>query len=142
MPDPTVTEKPKPRRRRAKRPAADPTTPKKPRVTLLSRIEAMGPTHLAAYRTLANGNAAFVRDLAAALAADDESARAADAIIKARRAMDAAEARLSAATDGAAKARAVLAKLDRVARTIAQERGDVPTDDATAPTVAPDSDAD
>lgn len=142
MPDSTVTEKPKPRRRRAKRPASDPTTPKKPRVTLLSRIEAMGPTHLAAYRTLANGNAAFVRDLAAALAADDESARAADAIIKARRAMDAAEARLSAATDGAAKARAVLAKLDRVARTIAQERGDVPTDDATAPTVAPDSDAD
>ena len=142
MPDPTVTEKPKPRRRRAKRPAADPTAPKRPRVTLRSRIEAMGPTHLAAYRTLANGNAAFVREVAAAFKADDESARAADAIIRARRAMDAAEVRLSAATDGAAKARAVLAKLDRLARTIAQERGDVPTDDATAPTVAPASDAD
>lgn len=142
MPDPTVTEKPKPRRRRAKRPAADPTAPKRPRVTLLSRIEAMGPTHLAAYRTLANGNAAFVREVAAALKADDESARAADAIIKARRAMDAAEARLSAATDGAAKGRAVLARLDRVARTIAQERGDLPTNDAAAPTVAPASDAD
>ena len=141
MPDPTVTEKPKPRRRRAKRPASDPTTPKKPRVTLLSRIEAMGPTHVAAYRVLCDG-AEFDAALRDALTAEDDviraSARVADLTVTLR----AAEKALAAARDRDTAGRAVLAKLDRVARTIAQERGDVPTDDATAPTVAPASDAD
>jgi len=143
MPDPTVTEKPKPRRRRAKRPAADPTTPKKPRVTLLSRIEAMGPTHLAAYRTLANGNPAFVREVAAALKADEADCAAVDACLRAGRALEAAQNRAAETALACAAGRAVLKRIDTLARQIATARGDVPaTDDATAPTVAPASAAD
>ena len=142
MPDPTVTEKPKPRRRRAKRAAADPTAPKKPRTTLLSRIEAMGPTHVAAYRTLANGNAAFALAVAAALKAQDEITRAALRRDAAKQALADAQAAFESVAYDETAGRAVLAKLDRLARTIAQERGDVPTDDATTPTVAPTSAAD
>ena len=142
MPDPTVTEKPKPRRRKAKRSAANPSAPKKPRTTLLSRIEAMGPTHVAAYRTLAQGNPAFALDLDAALKADAYLAIASERHKAALDKATAAGIALGDAKHEAHKAQAVLAKLDRVARTIAQERGDVPTDDATAPTVAPASAAD
>ena len=142
MPDPTVTEKPKPRRRRAKRPASDPTTPKKPRVTLLSRIEAMGPTHYAAYRTLAQGNPTWAAAVSSALDSRRRIDAASMSVMNAKHALERAEQRLSVALKSSDAGKSVLAKLDRVARTIAQERGDVPTDDATAPTVAPASDED
>ncbi len=142
MPDPTVTTDKKPRRRKAKRPAADPATPRKPRTTLLSRIEAMGPTHLAAYRTLCDGTGAFANALAAAFKAQDEITRAALRRDAAKQAFANAQAAFESVAYDETAGRAVLAKLDRVARTIAQERGDVPTDDATAPTVAPTSGAD
>jgi hypothetical protein len=143
VPDPTVTTDKKPRRRKAKRPAADPATPRKPRTTLLSRIEAMGPTHLAAYRTLANGNAAFVREVADALTADSNHARAVGAVYRATGALDAAEQRLTDADRARKAGREVLARLDTLARQIATARGDVPaTDDAHAAPVAPEPDAD
>lgn len=141
MPDPTTTDKPK-RARKPKRKAPDPTTPKKPRVTLLSRIEAMGPTHLAAYRTLANGNAAFVREVAAALGAAGDLARARNAVTDLTERLRCAEVIQRRAVERETAGRAVLAKLDTLARQIAAARGDVPTDDATAPTVAPASDED
>jgi hypothetical protein len=141
MPDPTVTEKPKPRRRRAKRPAANPTTPKKPRATLKARIAAMGPTHLDAYRVLCDG-AEFDVALRDALTAGAELEAAEARRDAADAAVRRADADYRAALDRVNAGKAVLSKLDRVARTIAQERGDLPTDDATAPTVAPASAAD
>ena len=143
MPDPTVTPDKKPRRRKAKRPAADPATPRKPRTTLLSRIEAMGPTHLAAYRTLCDGTGSFANALSAALTAGaalqaaEVRRNAADAAVRR------ADADYRAALDRVNAGKATLARLDTLARQIATARGDVPaTDDAHAAPVAPESDAD
>lgn len=143
MPDPIVTEKPKPRRRKAKRPAADPTTPKKPRVTLLSRIEAMGPTHVAAYRFLAQGNPAFAVEFSAALRAEENLSRAKGRATHAAEQARIADVFLRRAEDRMETARAVIARLDTLARQIATARGDVPAiDDANAAPVAPAPDAD
>lgn len=139
---PPTTTKP-PRRRKAKRAVANPAAPKKPRVTLLSRIEAMGPTHLAAYRTLAQGSVAFTTALAAALKADEDLVLAKSTLLKATRAVADAERRVGAAQSARDAGRDVLSRLDRLARDIATARGDVPaTDDAHEPTVAPASAAD
>lgn len=142
MPDPTVTEKPKPRRRRAKRPASDPTTPKKPRVTLLSRIEAMGPTHADAFRLIARGLPSFESDVRDALSADADMHNAHVDHLAALDAATKAGVALANAKERAEKGRVVLRKLDAMALRIAHEWGTLPTDDATAPTVAPASAAD
>lgn len=143
MPDPTVTTDKKPRRRKAKRPAADPATPRKPRTTLLSRIEAMGPTHLSAYRTLAQGNPTWAAAVSSALDSRRRIDAASMSVMSAKSALQRAEERLSLALKSSDAGKAVLSKLDRVARTIAEERGDVPaTDDAHAAPVAPEPDAD
>lgn len=140
MPDPTVTPDKKPRRRKAKR--AEPTAPRNPRTTVLSRVSALGPTHALAYRTLCDGNPTFAKAMRDAMAHNDEYVRAVARWAAADQAAKAANAVVTAIKGREATVIATFAKLDRVARTIAEERGDVPTDDAHAATVAPESDAD
>ena len=143
MSDPTVTITTKPKRaRKAKRKSPDPATPRRPRTTILSRIAAMGPDHLAAYRALCDGTL-FDAELRHALTAD-AALRAAEAK---RDAADAAvrraDAEYRAALEAVNEGKAVLATLDTLARQIATARGDVPsTDDAHAATVSPASDPD
>ena len=117
-----VESKPK-RRRKAKR-APDPSAPKRTRTTLLSRIEAMGPTHLAAYRTLAQGNPAFAREVAASLEASSAVTRAAMRRARAEIELDAANAAFVVAAERAKDAEAVLSRLDTLAGQIAAARGE------------------
>ncbi len=141
MPE-TPPAPPKPRRRKAKRPAADPATPRKPRTTLLSRIEAMGPTHVEAYRSLCRALPSFETDMRDALAVGEEAARANDRLVKAIREMEAAEQAKTAADAKGVKSQAVIRHLDALARSLADAHGAIPTDDAHAAPVAPEPDAD
>ena len=137
----TTPDKPK-RRRRAKR-VPDPTTPRRPRTTLLSRIDAMGPTHLSAYRTLAQGNPAFAREVADAIGAKAAFARAEAKRDAADEAVHRADVECMKADLALKAAAATLTRLDTLARQIAAARGDVPADDDShADTVAPTSGAD
>jgi len=141
MPAETVAPDKKPRRRKAKR--AEPTTPRRPRTTLKARIAAMSPTHLAAFKTLVDGNADFEDAVRDALRAQDDFLRAGVRSAETAKAAREAVTAYDAAMERARAGRLTIAVLDTLARQIATARGDVPaTDDAHAATVAPASDAD
>lgn len=117
--------KPK-RTRKAKAAPPKPVKQRKPRRSILSEIEAMGPTHLAAYRTLAQGSPQFTRDVVAMLCASYRLAVAALDLTAKEEAVERARDRVAAARDEVRRADATRARLDSLAKSIAHARGDVP----------------
>ncbi len=126
----TASTKPprKARKPRASKPPAAPkaTKPRKPRRSLLSDIAALGPTHLAAYRSLAQGSPQFTRDVVTMLTASYRLSVAALNVTNCEEALEAARDLLDAAREEMKRADATRARLDLVAKSIAHAREDVP----------------
>ena len=111
---------------------------RKPRRSILGDIAALGPTHLAAYRSLAQGNPQFTRDIVSALGASKRVELAHLPVIANEHALAEANERLIDAKDDAESARKVLASLDSVAMSIAHARGEVPAVETPTPLLDPD----
>ena len=134
-----TVKKARTRKPRAKPPAAPKVErARKPRRSLIATIDAMGPTHMLAYRALAAGDKTWPVALAHALGARERVEKALAEENRARAAFDRAAANHAEAILNMKAGAAFLKQLDDLARQIAHARGEVPAVETPTPLLDPD----
>ena len=107
--------------------STEPKPPRAPRNTVKARLEAMGVTHVEAYRLLCRHDKGFKKALAEAMSADEKVTEMRNRLAGLQMDAAVAEQRVEVAEKMAAAGKATLARLESNAELIAHTLGLIPS---------------